>query len=301
MVETALERGTRTKDPQTYLTVLAKLRHFVVERKGLEAPVVVDVVAQMADVARRGGLQEAREGAYRWLVGAFQVQGQPERAVDALLALARAKSDAGQADEAETLYREAQTSAEALGDPVRQSRVMRNFALFLAERKRPDAEDLFARATDVARASNDDEIWAKAWSRKAFMFSTAASWTAPRPCLQEALQHLDALHPDALTARGHLHALETGGECGGASKEVALTRALRALALPQLPEGLVAELAVKLDERQRIDVEVRLCRAATEDELEHMNRVLNHALTQLQQGPSKPRLQLTREDGGDVR
>ncbi len=284
MVHTALERAGRTLDPAKYFSVLAKLRHFVVERRGLDAPMVVHVVAAMADVARQGDLHEAREGAYRWLVSAFEVQGQPARGVDALLALALTKSETGQPSEAEELYRQAIDRANELGDAAKRSSVLRNFALFLAEQQRPEAASVFADATAAARHSDDAETLGRSLLAEGIHVQHNGALETAKAKLQEALRLLPPSHPDALIGRSHLNAIEQGGSCGCGSMDFALSQSLAAIARPHLPEGLLRSVSVQLDEQQNMNLSVQLAREATRAELELLDRVLHQALAQLRQG-----------------
>jgi hypothetical protein len=102
---------------------------------------------------------------------------------------------------------------------------------------------------------------------------------AARPLLEEALRQLDATHPDAVCARGHLGAITGGGPCGCGDTGAALAVAFREFVRGRLPGDLLKDLGVTYEDDD-FNVSVHLSREPSADELEHLNRVINHALTE---------------------
>ena len=96
-----------------------------------------------------------------------------------------------------------------------------------------------------------------------------------RPLLQAALKNINPAHSDAVMGRGHLQALESGESCGCGNQQ-ALAAAFREFVIGRLPQDLVQKFEVRL-ENNDFKIQVQLNRKPEQEELEHLNRVINHA------------------------
>ncbi len=100
-----------------------------------------------------------------------------------------------------------------------------------------------------------------------------------RPLLTTALQNIDPAHSDAVIARSHLQALESGQTCGCDKQAEGIAAAFREFVLQRLPPDLLRQFGVRL-ENNDFKVEVHLNREPKEEEVEHLNRVITHALSE---------------------
>ena len=102
------------------------------------------------------------------------------------------------------------------------------------------------------------------------------------PLLTAALGKINPAHSDAVIGRAHLQALEAGQSCGCDNQPEALAEAFREFVLSRLPADLLERFEVRIEEGD-FKMDVHLKREPEEEELDHLNRVINHALTEFRQ------------------
>jgi tetratricopeptide (TPR) repeat protein len=207
-------------------------------------------------------------------------QHKPREALQAVQGLALALTDAGKHDEAIAAYRAGADRATQIGDPALGSQLRRNFGLLLSELKRDEeAEAELRGAVDDAQRSPDQEMLSRAQIALGIFYQHRQRFADARPLLASALQAINPAHSDAVIARGHLQALEAGQTCGCDNQGQALAAAFREFVLSRLPQDLLQKLDVRLEDSD-FKVEVHLQREPKPEELEHLNRVINHALAE---------------------
>lgn len=220
-------------------------------------------------------VQSARE-----VMATHERQQKPREALQALQGLALALADAGRHEEAIAAYRTGAERARQIGDLALGSQLRRNFGLLLSELKRdPEAETELRGAVDDAQRSPDREMLNRAQIALGIYYQHRQRFQDARPFLVSALQGINPAHSDAVIARGHLQALEAGQTCGCDNQGQALAAAFREFVLSRLPQDLLQKLDVRLEDND-FKVEVHLQREPKPEELEHLNRVINHALAE---------------------
>lgn len=265
-----------TVAPGLAATVLEPLCHLLEEKLGPHHAETIQTLAELGETARQGSLHELRQRVFSLLAERFSAMGDPAQEVNALLALALAHDDAGNLEATGQCYTRAVARARQLGDAELVSQVLRNQGLFLAEKARETQAETAMREA-VAAAPRGGEMWARALVAHA-LFQQHRDRLAPaREQLRQALAALPPEHPDALCARSHLDAIESGGGCGCGQMDKAIDEALRELVTPHLPEGLLESLTFNPEK----GLSVQLARDATAEEQELLNRVLRQAMTQL--------------------
>jgi hypothetical protein len=193
--------------------------------------------------------------------------------------LAVALTSAGQTEEALAAYQQAGLRAAQLGDPALRSQLRRNFGLLLSELHRDaEAEVELRGAVEDARNSEGDML-SRAQIALGIFFQHRQRLDEARPLLTAALPCIDPAHSDAVVGRAHLRALETGKSCGCDDQPEALAEAFQEFVLAQFPEGFLERFEVRL-ENNDFQIQVHLNHEPTQDELEHLNRVITHALAE---------------------
>jgi tetratricopeptide (TPR) repeat protein len=270
----ALKRSSR---------VLADVLALVERRLGEDHPSTLNVLVVISNVERmlaHDGDQKARAAAIRRAVAIYDRTGREREAVAGTLGLAVALSDAGQPDDALAAYRDAAGRAERLGDTALVAQVQRNHGLLLAELKRPaDAEPLLRSAVDAARRLGDVEMLGRSLIALGIFLQHTGRPADAKPLLEEALAMMDPAHPDAIPARGHLGAIETGAACGCGDTGAAMAEAFRQFVLGRLPADLLERLDVEFKDGD-IKVGVHVSRKPTPEEMEKMKRVFDHAMAE---------------------
>lgn len=214
------------------------------------------------------------------LVALFDEQARPREALQATLGLALALSDAGEHDDAVTAYREASARAEMLDDPAAHSLALRNLGLLLAELGRDEpAEAALIGAVSTAEDTSDTGLLVRAWIALGIFCQHRRRFDEARALLTRALEQADPAEPDTIVARSHLRALDAGDGCGCGDTGAAMAEAFREFVLGRLPHDLLEEFAAEWVDGD-FQLHVRLQREPTETELDHLNRVINHALTE---------------------
>ncbi|WP_375769895.1 tetratricopeptide repeat protein [Archangium gephyra] len=266
----------QTVAPELAAAVLEPLCHLMEQKLGPHHAETLQTLAELGETARQGGLHELRVRTFTQLAERFSAMGDGAQEVNALLALALAQDEAGNAQAGDECYTRAAARARQLGDAELVSQVLRNQGLFLAERGL-EARAEAAMIEAVKSAPPGGEMWGRALVAHALFQQHRDRHGPAREQLQQALAALPPEHPDALCARSHLDALMSGDGCGCGRMDKALDEALRELVTPHLPEGLLESLSFSPEK----GLNVRLAREPSVEEQELLNRVLRQAMTQL--------------------
>jgi tetratricopeptide (TPR) repeat protein len=275
--------------PQIGRAMLRDLVPLISGRLGEQHDAMIQILTAMANLDRSLGDAQSREQAIRRVIAAHDARHEAKQAISAKLGLALAQSEAGQTDEAIETYRHAVEGAKGLGDSQLHSQVLRNFGLYYAELDRlADAEQTLRLAVGAARKSREDEMIGRAEVALGIFLQHHGRADEAESLLAGAIQHLDSAHPDALCARSHLQAIESGSGCGCGDMRDALGDAFRQFVLQRIPQGLVKDVRVAIDEGQ-FDVHVEMAREPTPEEQELLDKTFQHAQEQfrrrLNEGP----------------
>lgn len=259
--------------------VLQDLMPELKRRFGSDHDLVVNAltwIANFESTQGKNGDVAARMQAIRELIAIYHRQEKPREYQQALQGLALALGDAGRTEDAVACYRAAVASA---AEPALRSQVRRNFGLLLAELHR-DQE-----AEAELRGAVDDgtgEQRARSQIALGIFHQHRGRLAEARPLLSAALDSLPPAQADAVVGRSHWQALETGRSCGCENQGEGLAAAFRDYVLSQLPSDLVERLEVHL-ENNDFKVEIQLRRALPPQEMDHLNRIINHALAGFRQ------------------
>jgi tetratricopeptide (TPR) repeat protein len=279
LAEATLQRLDDEK-PQIGRAMLRDLEPLISSRLGQQHDGTIQILMAMANLDRSLGDGQSRQEAIRRVIQAHVARHEPKQAVAAELGLALAQSEAGQTGEAIETYRHAEETAKGLGEPQLHSQVLRNFGLLWAELDRlADAEQTLRLAVGAARESREDETIGRAQVALGIFLQHHGRPDEAKSLLADAIQRLDSAHPDALCARSHLQAIESGAGCGCGDMQDALADAFRQFVLQRIPEGLVKDIRVEIDEGQ-FDVHVEMAREPTPDERELLEKTFQHARQQ---------------------
>jgi tetratricopeptide (TPR) repeat protein len=284
VVQKTLDRAGRSQDLTVNRSVLAAL----LPTLGESHANVLDVLAAISNVERRLGQQgdpTVRQRALQRIIDIHDARHRAREALQATLGLALAQSDAGQHDDAIATYHRASVRAEQLGDAGQRSQVLRNLGLLLADIGRTDEAEQRLRAAMMAGAEGalDATMLARARVALGIFLQHVGRLDEAAPLLKAATNALEPADPDAITARSHLRAIESGGSCGcgdvGETAGQAVADAFREFVTARLPADLLAHFDVAVKEGD-FEIGVHLKREATEPELAHIERVVNHALNE---------------------
>jgi tetratricopeptide (TPR) repeat protein len=283
MVTAVVDRAQHTNDPAAFTKLLDVLIARVEDERGDESPLMPHVFAAQANTARTSGDHEARIRACDALLDWLDDAQDHLQAIDATLALALAFSDAGRHDDAKEAYEEAAERARTLRDPLKEAQVLRNYAVYVAHGSDPASADrIFRQAASVAVAAKSNEAVGRTLVAYGIYQQHQNRLEEAKTMLEDALALLEPSHPDTLYARSHLSAIVEKKSCGCGDMTGALSEALRAMAMPHLPEGLLTHLAASFAADGGFKLDVQLAREPTPEELEHLNRVLQQAVAELQ-------------------
>jgi tetratricopeptide (TPR) repeat protein len=276
-----LPRATQNGDLKISRRVLAKLDALLTARLGESHRQTINTLITITNVERKlanEGDTPLRLATLRRLIGIFDRLSRHREALQSVMGLALAQSEAGVGELAIAAYEEALSRVDQLGDAREKSQVLRNYGLWLAEIKRDaDAENRMREAIAEGEKSGDSEMAARAMVALGIYLQHSGRLSDARPLLSTALPLLDPTHPDALTCNSHLQTIDTNGSCGCGDMSAVLADAFREFVMSRLPAGLLKQLDVKMEEGD-FTVGVHLARQATEEELQHLNRVTHHAL-----------------------
>jgi tetratricopeptide (TPR) repeat protein len=283
---------TREADPGILSLVLQDLLGVLKERLGPDHWLVVNTMVWIVNMEYMRGKEgdlEVRVRIARELIAGYDRQRKPKEALQAIQGLALALETAGQHEEAIAAYRDGSNRARQLGDPVQQSQLRRNFGLMLSQLQRDaEAETELRGAVEDAQRSTDREMLSRAQIALGIFYQHRQRLDEARSLLTTALQNIDPSHSDAVIGRSHLQALQAGKSCGCDNQGEALAEAFREFVLSRLPQDLLERLEVRLEDDD-FKIAVHLNREPTNEELEHLNRVINHALADFRERLRQPR------------
>jgi Tfp pilus assembly protein PilF len=198
---------SESREPRQAFASVVELRHGVARRAGSSGPLMMQVMAALADRARDAGEHAARADAFAWLARILDARGDAVQAIDAVLGLALAESDAGSPQAAEAHYRDALKRAEGQG-PAAKSKVLRNWGLHLAAaRRRDQAEEILEQAASEARLAGDADLLGRALLALGILVGRRDDRALAASHLEAGLRLIPATDPDAICARNHLAAL----------------------------------------------------------------------------------------------
>ena len=233
---------------------------------------------RIAELERLAGNQEGRRESLRHLIELCRARNDSLNAIRAAEALGLAEHDAGDLDAADDAYRQALDRAQEFGDPECLSHVLRNYGLFCRDVQRSDdAEALLRSAVSAGQAAQDPKTEGRALAALGILVQHAGRLDEAREILEQAIAQLPQGHPDLIYARSHLDALHKDQSCGCGDIGDAVSKTLLDLVQPQMPDGLLKDLSYAPDGR----VNVQLSREPSAEEIELMNRVIDHAIRQV--------------------
>jgi tetratricopeptide (TPR) repeat protein len=214
-------------------------------------------------------------------------RGEDVGVAQALMGLALAQSAAGDNDAALASYEFAEERARA-GGPAMVSQVQRNKGLLLRDMKDDvQAEAVLRGAIEtVAAGTSPEEVQMRGRAQGALgiFIQHQSRFEEARPLLESAVQILPASFSEAVQARGHLSALDTNRPCGCGDTGKALAIAFREYVLERLPQDLLSTFDVAYNpESNNFDISVHLQREPKPEEIEQLNRVIEHAMAEFRQ------------------
>ncbi len=278
IIEDILARTDHVADKGLCVTVLDDLRRWVASFRGQTDATLIGTVAKIAECQRLVEDHEGRKQTLEDLVEICQIHGDLNQAIKGMQALALAHDAAGQESESEQCYRQAIAWARDYGDHQRLSSALRNYGLYVKGQERlEEAESLLREAVAEGKAGLDPDAQGRALIALGILIQHGGRLDEARELLEDALRLLPPAHSDTLYARSHLNAIETGGSCGCGDMGAAISDALRALVLPSLPPDLLKDLRVEPGGGVQVD----LAREPAPDELEWLQRVMDHAMRAL--------------------
>ncbi|MEV5750251.1 tetratricopeptide repeat protein [Actinoallomurus sp. NPDC052308] len=274
---TVLNRTDVTTAGAVGQAVLTGLVTALEARLGPDHQATLNALSLSANLGRHLGDGAGRIAAIRSVLASYDRQGRAEEAVMATLGLAMAQSDAG--DLAGTLetYAQARTRADAIGRPELSSQVLRNWGLALSEADRPaEAEKCLREALAAAELGHDYEMLGRTRIALGLFLQHRERLAEARQVVEAGLATLDVAHPDAIVGRSHLQAIMDGRSCGCGDIEGTIAEAFREFVMGRLPQDLLEQLHVTVKDGE-FAISVELRREPTEDEIAHLNRVMESA------------------------
>ncbi|MGH3390141.1 MAG: tetratricopeptide repeat protein [Actinomadura sp.] len=260
--------------------VLTDLIPALEARLGPDHQATLNALSHLANTSHDHGDEAGRVEAIQKVLASYERQGRAEQALMAALGLAMAQSDAHDMDGALRTYTRARTLAEGTGRPELSSQVLRNWGLALSEAGRPvEAEPRLREAVAAADLGNDHEMLGRARIALGLFLQHQERLAEAQHVVETGLTNLDVAHPDAIVGRSHLSAIAAGRSCGCGDIHGAIAESFREFVVGRLPQDLLARLDVTI-ENQNFKLDVELRREPTEDEIAHMNRVIEGATTE---------------------
>lgn len=264
-------------DPAVKRAVLTDLVAALEARLGPDHQATLNALSQLANLGRDIGDQTGRIAAIQKVLASYDRQGRAEDALMAALGLAMAQGEAGDMAGALRTYAQARARADGIGRPELTSQVLRNHGLALSEAGRPsEAEQCLREAVAAADRGSDPEMLGRARIALGLFLQHQERLAEARQVVEAGLATLDVAHPDAVVGRSHLGAITAGRSCGCGDMQGAVAEAFGEFVAARLPQDLLARLDVTV-ENGDFKVNVELRREPTEDEVAHMNRVIESA------------------------
>lgn len=279
IVDATLRRANDANN-ELAISILGELAEWLGARRGLNHASLLHIYAAIGNTARLMGDHETRIEALERVQTVADHNNNVHDSIKTDLALALALGEAGRHTDAERLYRRGFDRASETGDRKMCSSVLRNLGLYLAEQNRRDeAYAVLQQAVLEGQTGSDPEATGRAMIALGIFRQHDGHLDQARELLEQALAILPVAQPDTLYARSHLDAILTNKSCGCGNMAKALTEALHGLVLPHAPPNLIARLEMDAD----MKIEVELSREPSEEEIEVLNRLINHAVRHLQQ------------------
>ncbi|MCO5994264.1 tetratricopeptide repeat protein [Actinoallomurus rhizosphaericola] len=277
LAATVLNRTGAARPDDAAKAVLTGLTTVLEARLGPDHQATLNALSHLANLGRHLGDGPGRVAAIHKVLSSYDRQGRAEDALMAALGLAMAQSDAGDPAGALRTYAQARTRADALGRPELSSQVLRNWGLALAEVDRPaEAEERLREAVAAAELGHDYEMLGRARIALGLFLQHGERFAEAGQVVEAGLATLDVAHPDAIVGRSHLTAILEGRSCGCGNIQGTIADAFRDFVVGRLPRDLLDGLDVTAKDGE-FAVSVRLRREPTEDEITHMNRVIESA------------------------
>ncbi len=280
-------RRAEEGDPSILSHVMQDLVPILKKRFGEDSPAVSNTLTMIVNLESSVRSEENLPILLKTIeevIAIHERQGSTEHIIHDLQGLALTYSFGGRMEEALQAYNKAKEQASLMGNGSLLAKVRRNLGLFLAEENRDEeAEVELSGACIEAEKANDAEALGQTQAALGIFYQHRERLEEAKEMLSKAIEGLDPGHIDSITARGHLSAIETGDSCGCGAQGEALATAFRDFVLSRLPEDLLEALDVKLNDDGNFDMAVQLKRDPSEVELDHLNRVINHAITQFKQ------------------
>jgi tetratricopeptide (TPR) repeat protein len=281
LVSNCLERAERT-DPHVAQAVLLELRKRLQGTPDVEVLPLTNVNTQLANISRLTGDHDVRIEACRMAIKLSGGLGEPGAVVNAWEGLAMALDDAGREVECEQAYRSALEKARGFSQRRLVSNVLRNLAIWQDTKgRKSDALATHQQAVAEAAAGGDAVMHGRALAASGIFRQHEGRRDEALAELRKSLQLLPPSHPDAFCAQSHLLALENGlacmcsGETGDAAVSTLVEKMVRAKT-----GDLLKSVRIETND-EGPDVKVELSRAPTEQELEHLQRVVSHVMAEL--------------------
>lgn len=266
-------------DSAATLRVYEELERRLADSPTATPEVQLNVAVAITNMARRAGNHEARIAAFQRVIS---LTSHAAGLADALLGLALAQADAGQAAEADESYRKAVAAAEKSGLKQLLAQAERNYAIFLADEKRTaEADAMHARSIETARASDDEYILGRALCAAGIHHHHAGHYEAAIPLLEESCRLLPQEHPDAICSQSHLTSARQDQPCDcDQQTPQAIAQVVRDLVLQRAPAGLVQDLRIDFNDEQS-PISVTASRKPTEAEGQQLYHAVQNAVGEL--------------------
>jgi hypothetical protein len=149
------------------------------------------------------------------------------------------------------------------------------------------AEQRLTEAVAQARHGADNETLGRAGVALGIFLQHEGRLPDAKTALEEGLSALEPVHPEALVGRSHLAAVMDGRTCGCDDLKGTIEDAFRQFVIGRLPADLLDDLAVTVEDGD-FEVQVKPSRQATEDEIEHMNGVIQSAVAEFRRRIARP-------------
>jgi tetratricopeptide (TPR) repeat protein len=282
----AMVNKTGTLKPILARRVLLRGQEMIAERLGETHQTALNLLAYLANQEAQWGESgdaETRIETIRRAKEAYQRANRLDDVVMALQGMSLAQGDIGDKDGAEASAKEAVAVAERLGNFAIVSQAQRNLGLLLAENEKRDAaETVLKAAVQTGERSRDREMHGRSQVALGIFLQHGERLDEAKPLLEASLRQLPSNHPDAICAKSHLGAILSGDSCGCGNTAEALGEAFREFVLARVPHDLLEDLKVTITE-DGPSVGVQLKREPQPEELEHLNRLLEHAAAEFRQ------------------
>ncbi|MHB2017950.1 MAG: tetratricopeptide repeat protein [Candidatus Xenobia bacterium] len=231
-------------------------------RLGEDHEALHDVLMALSEMEAARGDSEA---SLRTLERLYQREAHREEQVHLLLRMALA-------GQSEALFEQAAKVARKLGRDDLRATVHYNLGQFLVAHQRIDeAVQHLQSAIEMAA----DPVHGSALGALGLLYHHQGDVEAARPLLEEALQHLAAGSPQAVSVAGHLH-----GACTCEDPGDAVEASLQAFLTEQLPPDLAHVQVEVVREETRFAVRAIATRELTQEQAVRLGRVLDHAKAQ---------------------